>query len=287
MKNPDSTTTLSNLIDESAIAKKYNLTRGSYIKDKLAKYGIKPVAMVPFGKMVRRLYNLDDVNRLFPIGMAKDQAEKEVKEQAKAEAAKRMDVVAPIAAPASDSSLQLDTLTKHIGVLDEMLDALTDKVNKLLDQNQLIFRKIESVCEQGAVISSKLDLAPVAPMQAAVVNAQTDSSPSVQQIEPVKPAPTLPVIGVIGLIGGQRDVIKREFGSVFDLRFWTADEIRGIHLSSLQGCKHAMVMIRFINHQTENKVKEANVPYTRVLGGISTLRDRLTEFFVEDAKVAA
>ena len=100
-----------------------------------------------------------------------------------------------------------------------------------------------------------------------------------------EPRASKPKVLIAGLLPQQAGMIQSEFGEVFDLAFWK-DE-------SLQALKHraeaAQVTITFtskIGHAAESAIKATSTEYHRCVGGMTSLRDKLTRMYVENDQTA-
>jgi len=80
---------------------------------------------------------------------------------------------------------------------------------------------------------------------------------------------------VIGLNGHMMDIIKREFGPNADLRFCDAQIPSAELRSKLHHMDHALLMLKFISHGTQEVLNQSGVKYAKVSGGITMLRDAL------------
>lgn len=103
---------------------------------------------------------------------------------------------------------------------------------------------------------------------------------------PAIPEPSRPAaapkkrVTIVGLLNGQVDMMRREFGKELDLHFVEVAKDAG-RLKSLSGTSHAVLtMTGFIRHADEELIKAAGGNLIRVTGGMSTLRDKLTEIYI-------
>ena len=101
-----------------------------------------------------------------------------------------------------------------------------------------------------------------------------------QSFTPV--APRKPRVMIIGLTDAQASDIGKEFGNEFDLRFVTSEATRNpaTWRASVGGCQYVIAMTKFISHSAMDVVKKPIL----VNGGLTDLRNRLTELYVEIAK---
>lgn len=102
----------------------------------------------------------------------------------------------------------------------------------------------------------------------------------------MKPTTSKKKIAIIGLLKRQEQLIKREFGNEFDLRFYKPNKI-GSSSTIVDMCKqadHVVVMLGFISHSNEDSIRRVAKSYIRVPGGMTNLRDKLTELYVGENK---
>lgn len=91
-----------------------------------------------------------------------------------------------------------------------------------------------------------------------------------------------PRVTVVGLLPGQVDMIRREFGQELHLSFVNSDKTEADRLRKLcQNSSHVISMCAFMSHSTENVIKTTRAHHTRISGGMSSLRERLTAIYVE------
>lgn len=160
-----------------------------------------------------------------------------------------------------------------------VLDELEDKVDKLLAM-------VDKLHAQNAVLLKAIEK--VQPTPTVVLG---PPQPAFTELVPVenkpKPKPRLPKVLVVGLLNGQKSMIEQEFSPCFDLRFYTTDDAKGKQFEdALRQCDALLVMIAFINHGIEAQAKRCNVKITRVSGGMTSLRDVLTNLFVTMSEAA-
>lgn len=87
---------------------------------------------------------------------------------------------------------------------------------------------------------------------------------------------------IVGLLPGQQDIITREFGRELDLRFVTSQAQVSNRAKELSHTSDAAIlMTKFVNHAAEDIIKSRGGRLIRVSGGLSQLRDTLTQFYCE------
>lgn len=101
-------------------------------------------------------------------------------------------------------------------------------------------------------------------------------------------ASKLPRVGVIGLLPNQCGVVATEFGSCMDLEFW--NDANGDGRRQLEGlskrCEIVFVHIRHTSHSVEELLKFHGANYRRVGGGVTALKEAMTEYFVNRKEAA-
>lgn len=102
--------------------------------------------------------------------------------------------------------------------------------------------------------------------------------PKPEQKEPKKK------VLICGLLAGQRALIRNEFGDAFDLRF-----VKSSFTNLTEKAAHADQIIgltNFMNHSQDATLSKAPTPYIRITGGMTALRQTLTNMAGEkDARV--
>jgi hypothetical protein len=83
------------------------------------------------------------------------------------------------------------------------------------------------------------------------------------------------------LLSAQKQVIEKEFSQAFDIRFYEVTDAKGRAFSdAVSRCEAAFLMVSFINHSVESSIKATGTRIIKVPGGMSSLRDKLTELYV-------
>lgn len=96
-----------------------------------------------------------------------------------------------------------------------------------------------------------------------------------------------PRILVVGLLPAQKHLIQQEFSSDLDLRFAESNVIHKLLRQKMQGCEHTFLMTNFVSHSLDAVVSNSGASYQRVTGGMSVLRDAITDYFLNrQSKVA-
>lgn len=138
-----------------------------------------------------------------------------------------------------------------------------------LDLTALIDTMTTALAEQfAASLATKLT---------AVIKTQLAAAPAPAQ----SPCPSKPRITIVGLLPGQASLIDREFNDAVDLHFVTSEQSTSQKLKGLCRTSAAVLaMTGFISHTTEDVIKANGGNLIRVSGGMTSLRDAITEAFV-------
>lgn len=113
------------------------------------------------------------------------------------------------------------------------------------------------------------------------VQSALDALPSQLLPSKAKAKPPQLKVTVVGLHASQMSIIEREFGKELNMSFVSADEGRGSRLKSLCANSHAVItMSDFIDHATVELIRSCGGNHVPVAGGMTHLRDALTEIYV-------
>lgn len=97
---------------------------------------------------------------------------------------------------------------------------------------------------------------------------------------------SLPKIGICGLLPQQFAIIKTEFQDTFDLSCWNEHSGSGTgSLKAMGGsCEAVFIHTNHISHNVEEVLRTVRAKCVRVGGGMSSMRDALTKYYVEEVK---
>lgn len=99
-------------------------------------------------------------------------------------------------------------------------------------------------------------------------------------LKEAEPEPKKPRVLIAGLIPSQEELIKAEYGTVFRLKFFRSDENLQKLKSMLPFTDHFITFTSKISHAIEDHAKASGLPILRCSGGMSMLRNMLTELYV-------
>lgn len=303
-----------NLVRRSQLAKEFGIGNDKTVQEILEKAKIKPVVFVP-GKGGMILYD-GDMARV-KIRQHLDIKERKARE---AERAKKAAVPAPAPAviqqPVIDK--RIDILMKQANDQHALLETLAAQVNRITEALPILLKTIERVGNAGQERDSTLSLqlqsimssqealrvaveswepepamdAPVPPPAAerlaeAQVAAGIKIEPTTIKFRPVKEpepvaAPKRRVL-VVGIWDRSKEELRREFKDAFDLTLLNADEASGVGFANkMKNADHVIFVTKFINHSMENVAKTNGIKPIRVPGGVSQVRDKLTDIFCNE-----
>lgn len=171
--------------------------------------------------------------------------------------------------------------------VDERIEVVASEVEKLAQQNLAIFKLVSRL---AALLDPPPPSPPaVAPIPEPAPTPEPERTTTTYRPKPPKhnPEPTQEPreagrrVLIIGLLQSQSEVIQKEFGNCFKLKFMLTQDARGRDF--INACRFVDVvitMVRFIDHANSDAVKAAGVRLVMVNGGMSALKDKLTEMFV-------
>lgn len=158
-------------------------------------------------------------------------------------------------------------------------------LGKLVEQNIVLLRTLENL---RADVLARMD----------ALQGGLDSLLHPEPLaEPAPAAPATPLppppkkkvrVAVVSLLNSQRALIEREFGSLFDLRIMDSeDQRKGGRLEAVvSSCEYLVALTNFITHSTEASARNAGAKLIRVSGGMTALRNALTDLYCETADSA-
>lgn len=160
----------------------------------------------------------------------------------------------------------------------EQMDEDRAQVKKLLDQNTLIFKAIN---ELRQAFAGRPPILPVPPAPAATAAITPPAAPA----PPDAPAKVVKHrVVVAGVRSTHAAIIKQEFGECFNLTTYTSEECKGrSYEDSLGRADHVIAVLAGMNDGFESTRRAAGSKLIRITGGLSTLRDRLTELYIATA----
>lgn len=86
---------------------------------------------------------------------------------------------------------------------------------------------------------------------------------------------------IVGLLPQQAGMIQTEFGNDLNLKFWKEGSLGQLRKTA-QSADFVLLFTSKISHDATNAVASVNKNMIRVVGGMTTLREKLTEIFCEN-----
>jgi hypothetical protein len=169
---------------------------------------------------------------------------------------------------------------------DIRIERVCELVDKLHQQNALLLRTLG---DMKLDMINRLDV-----LQAAVeqLRVRTGDEPLLDQPPPLpatvkalEPQARKPRIGIASLLDQQAAMIEREFSQVLDLRIIKSGDGRGARQigEALASCDVVVGLVNFMGHSMEAAIKAKGAKVVKVGGGMTALREKLTELYVQSA----
>lgn len=89
----------------------------------------------------------------------------------------------------------------------------------------------------------------------------------------------LPKVAIIGVTPQQAGILSTEFSDTYDLSFWHNDGIPRLRSIGIS-CELCLVT-KFVSHKTTEVLTSQGAHWRKVTGGIDSIRDALTGYYVE------
>lgn len=227
---------------------------------------MEPLASLPYSRGTMRIYDTE-------------QACQRVEAWVEANHRSYVPAPAPVVASPDPQGVDLGPLTNRVLAVENQMEALVEQMTKVANQNTLIFK---AVGDLRVELLARLDALHSAVDNPPVVVDNPQVAPKAPVSQPDK-APQLRVVGIVGLLGGQREMIKQEFGALFTLRFYESDDAKTkTFRDSVRGCEVVLAMKNFINHSVDRVVIQEGTKLELINGGVTSLRNRLTAMYVNE-----
>ena len=84
---------------------------------------------------------------------------------------------------------------------------------------------------------------------------------------------------IVGLLPQQSTIIQREFGDVYKLSFWKDESLHKLK-SMADHADYVITSVSFVSHKVTDILKTCQVEMINCSGGLSTVKDKLTELYV-------
>lgn len=255
------------LINASTLQELFKLSKAE-LEDVLRKIGAKPVTSAMIHGASTPLYDAKEVPR-----MVRNELER--RESIKAPS----NVVQIDQAPSWRDAIRAleGNIIATCEAIEEKIDRIEAIGAKLMEHNRLLLRAIEA---------SRVEATEPATDTAAAGD-QSERSPTSRPESSVKPAQAHKPMALIFCApeGSKAELIK-EFGACFDLQFRTSPQMTGL-AADCQRANFVFVMQRFTDGKIGELKRHSGAKLCLVNGGVTSLKDALTERYVSSKKSAA
>lgn len=123
-------------------------------------------------------------------------------------------------------------------------------------------------------------------LQSIVPQVETQSRPLLEEIQ-ARIAVAVPAVAdkrkkvvIVGLLPSQAGHITNEFHDAFDLRFVESGDKPGRVKDAAKDADGVFLFSSKLGHHVEESLKSMGKPFTRIMGGMTQLRDALTAMYV-------
>jgi hypothetical protein len=151
------------------------------------------------------------------------------------------------------------------GGIGEMIQNLSDALAKQIAASVVVSLQASLTHELASVIPQH-----VPPVKQLTLNLANLPEPSV-----IKPR-----VGIVGLLPAQTDVIEKEFGDVFEIRYWKDEGF--VALKALGRASEVVLVTKWCNHSATETLKSVGAKWRFVDGGLTELKTMLTALYVEN-----
>ncbi len=83
---------------------------------------------------------------------------------------------------------------------------------------------------------------------------------------------------IVGLLNNQFNEIKKDYKTLIDLKLWNTDSSIPKLKSMITYADNVIMLTNFVSHEVDNIIKITTKNFTRVTGGLSTIREELNKF---------
>jgi len=151
------------------------------------------------------------------------------------------------------------------GGIGEMIQNLSDAIAKQIASSVVVRLQASLTRELASVIPQHVP--PVKQLPLSLANL------------PPEPAVIKPRIGIVGLLPAQIDVVEKEFGDVFEVRYWKDEGVAA--LKALGRACELVLVTKWCNHSATETLKSVGAKWRFVDGGLTELKTMLTALYVE------
>lgn len=183
-----------------------------------------------------------------------------------------------VPAPASPASSAI--VASLSGAIDELSDRLADVVDGMAEHfSERLSSALSDLVVQAisAKLNAKLHSKTVARLEDVIDNMLPNEVASIE--DEAANRMKLANVVIVGLLPDQENMIKDEFKDCFRLRFWKDGNPKSLREIS-GSADHILTFVDKIGHKHEDAILASGRKPDRVTGGMSSLRKRLTEIYV-------
>lgn len=262
---------MADLLNPTQIARAVNITDKA-VSNIIETLKIKPTYSAKIARGVMRLYDVSTIETI------KEHLEQE-KRKAENPPPVEDDQVGSLAVAVSEMYDKLELVSQQHASL---LRAVERTREELMGAITLVANHVRGVEDMVKVLNAAPPpVAAPAPAPMAAVNNVVEIKQAANS-EP--PKDTRKHVAVLALPNSHRDAIKKEFKDVFQLEFFESDEVNGRNFEvKLNRFDAVLGMTGFLNHGISKLTHFAGSKFIPVRGGVSSLRDKLTELFIKVA----
>jgi DNA-binding transcriptional regulator/RsmH inhibitor MraZ len=306
---------MSNYINFANIVQKYNVGKNSAQKI-LDDAKIEVSLEIAYGRGKQKLYDAVAVQKAFDEFNERLKQEKEKSVPVKDFSKQNTALLESVASEVLDNSNRLQLLSEKIEQISsqnaimfktieknqvELKDRLAAMQALIVSQNnqrdklqsdiavnmELMFQNLSEISLGLSKVNDKQEVKPqLAQVDSAVTITAPDTKSAIgDKVSRVSKPETLTNLNkikkkvcVVGLLPDQTQILEKEFSDDFQLKYFESDKAKGPSFNSWASSSSAvLLMTAFCNHGIESSIRASKGKLIRITGGMSTLRQKLTE----------
>ena len=180
-------------------------------------------------------------------------------------------VAAPSGLSLTDAlSGAIDELSDKLSVVvDQLADRFSENISTVLSEHiiRAISERLNQKLHQKTVAGLENVIDKMLPQEMASIESETTERAKLSSVV------------IVGLLPEQENMIKNEFKDCFRLKFWKDGNPKSLREIS-GNADHILTFVDKIGHKHEDAILASGKRPDRVTGGMSSLRKRLTEIYV-------
>lgn len=165
----------------------------------------------------------------------------------------------------------LQVMASIRGHVDSALYGMFDRLVE--NVSIAVLKEVGEVVRKSA-IPPRQEPAPAQPVQNITVSTSAPLDPNLTSLA-IAPRNRKPRVAIIGLMSQQQQEIRKEFGEVCELTFLQSQTL---HVNQLNEKDMAFIMVKFSKHSAEESCRTRSLPFYRVTGGVSHLRQEIRKW---------